>query len=298
MASSLRTLAAKACASNPVRAVCSVPVFRRSFVVCASRTSRKYTPSYLLFKCINNGLVQPHLASLVRYASTATQPIENQERQESNEGPDPNTSFETLRGVVHENTLKAIKHTHMSPVQAHIFPLLPDLALPYDPSTPRTKDKPRDLLVKAKTGTGKTMGFLIPAIEARLKAINAHVENSLNNSGITVTPPFRAKAINRYATERVGTLIISPTRELATQIAVEAANLTAKHVGFQVRVLLGGESRYRQIKEWQGRKDIVVCTPGRVLDLLESEPQFAEAMKHTQVVSFFSFALSLSRRKS
>ncbi|KAF8804539.1 hypothetical protein BYT27DRAFT_7106725, partial [Phlegmacium glaucopus] len=56
--------------------------------------------------------------------------------------------------------------------------LLPDLTFPYNPSTLHTKDKPRDLLVKAKTGTGKSMGFLIPAIEARLKAINAHVESS------------------------------------------------------------------------------------------------------------------------
>ena len=282
-------LAAKACASNPARAVGSA---RRSFVVCASRTSRKYK-SLIMLKCMyiddDLSVQSHHLALLVRHASTATQPVEN---QESHQGPDPSTSFETLRGVVHEKTLKAIKHTHMSPVQAQIFPLLPDLALPYDPATPRTKDKPRDLLVKAKTGTGKTMGFLIPAIEARLKAIHAHVESSLKDSGITVTPQFKAKAINRYATERVGTLIISPTRELATQIAVEAANLTAKHIGFQVRVLLGGESRYRQIKEWQGRKDIVVCTPGRVLDLLESEPQFADALKHTQVVSVF-FSLSL-----
>ena len=213
--------------------------------------------------------------------------METQERQQSNQGPDPSPSFETLRGVVDEKTLRAIKHTHMSPVQARIFPLLPDLALPYNPDTPRTTDKPRDLLVKAKTGTGKTMGFLVPAIEARLKAINAHLESSLKDSGIAVTPQFKTKAINRYATERVGTLIISPTRELATQIAVEAANLTAKHVGFQVRVLLGGESKSRQIKQWQDRKDIVVCTPGRVLDLLESVPQFADALKHTQVVSSF-----------
>lgn len=195
--------------------------------------------------------------------------------------------FETLRGVVDDNTLKAIKHTHMSLVQSQIFPLLPDLAQPYDPATPRTKDNPRDLLVKAKTGTGKTMGFLVPAIEARLKAINAYVESTVQDSGVTITPQFKAKAINRYATERVGTLIISPTRELATQIAVEATNLTAKHLGFQVRILLGGEAKFRQIKLWQGRKDIVVCTPGRILDLLETEPQFAEALKYTQVVRFF-----------
>ena len=218
-------------------------------------------------------------------ARTTTTPGPHATTVGSPDGPDPSTAFETLRGVIDDNTLKAIKHTYMSPVQARIFPLLPDLALPYNPDTPRTKDKPRDLLVKAKTGTGKTMGFLVPAIEARLKAINAHVQNSLEDSGITVTSQFKAKAINRYATDRVGTLIVSPTRELATQIAVEAANLTAKHVGFQVRILLGGESKYRQIKEWQGRKDIVVCTPGRILDLLETQPEFAEALKYTQVVS-------------
>jgi ATP-dependent RNA helicase MSS116, mitochondrial len=203
------------------------------------------------------------------------------------EVPNPGTPFETLRGVIDDNTLRAIKHTHMSPVQARIFPLLPDLALPYDPTLPATKDKPRDLLVKAKTGTGKTMGFLLPAIEARLKTITAHVESTLTDSSVTVTPQFKAKVINRYATDRVGTLIVSPTRELATQIAVEAANLT-KHVGFQIRLLLGGESKHKQIKEWQGRKDIVVCTPGRILDLLETEPQFSAALKYTQVVRLLS----------
>ena len=195
--------------------------------------------------------------------------------------------FETLKDVIHQNTLKAIRHTHMSPVQAQIFPLLPDLVLPYDPTAPRSPDNPKDLLVKAKTGTGKTMGFLIPAIEARLKAIDAHLESSLGNAGITVTPQMKAKAIHNYAVERVGTLIISPTRELATQIAVEAANLTKNHFGFQIRVLLGGESRMRQIKQWQGRKDIVVCTPGRILDLLETNPEFPEAFKYTRVVSLF-----------
>lgn len=199
------------------------------------------------------------------------------------------TPFETLRGVIDNNTLKAIKHTHMSPVQARIFPLLPDLVLPYDPAAPRSADKPKDLLVKAKTGTGKTMGFLIPAIEGRLKAIDAHLESSAINTGITVTPQLKAKARHSYAVERVGTLIVSPTRELATQIAVEATNLTKNHLGFQIRVLLGGESKFRQIKEWQGRKDIVVCTPGRMLDLLESNPQFSEALKYTQMVSLLFF---------
>ena len=199
-------------------------------------------------------------------------------------------AFETLRGVIDDNTLKAIKHTHMSPVQARIFPLLPDLVLPYDPAALRSTDNPKDLLVKAKTGTGKTMGFLIPAIEARLKAIDAHVQSTVENGAIDATPKLRAKATQKYAIERVGTLIVSPTRELATQIAVEATNLTTKHLGFQVRVLLGGESRGRQIRDWEGRKDIVVCTPGRILDLLESVPQFSDALKYTQMVGLFNLS--------
>lgn len=253
MASLFRALATRHCTS----------VLRRSFAVSAAKTT---------------GI-----------DATATTGIDATAIKQVDEAPNPSTSFETLRGVVDDNTLRAIKHTHMSPVQARIFPLLPDLALPYDPATPPTKDKPRDLLVKAKTGTGKTMGFLIPAIEARLKTLNAHAESILSDSSVTVTPQFKAKAINRYATDRVGTLIVSPTRELATQIAVEAANLT-KHVGFQIRVLLGGESKYRQIREWQGRKDIVVCTPGRILDLLETEPQFSAALKYTQVVRLLSLS--------
>jgi ATP-dependent RNA helicase MSS116 len=211
------------------------------------------------------------------------------------QGPDATTTpsineaplFETLRGVIHDNSLAAIKHTHMSPVQARIFPLLPGLVLPYNPATPRSTDDPKDLLVKAKTGTGKTMGFLIPAIEARLKAIDAHLESVVDDAAITVTPQLRAKAIHNYAVERVGTLIVSPTRELATQIANEAANLTKKHRGFGIRILLGGESKNRQIREWEGRKDIVVCTPGRLLDLLDTEPPFSKALKYTQMVSFF-----------
>ena len=76
---------------------------------------------------------------------------------------------------------------------------------------------------------------------------------------------------------------------MATQIAVEAGNLTRHHAGFQIRVLLGGESKKRQVREWEGRKDIVVCTPGRILDLIDSVPKFSEPLKYTQMVSDFFF---------
>ncbi|KAF8970406.1 P-loop containing nucleoside triphosphate hydrolase protein [Flammula alnicola] len=217
---------------------------------------------------------------------------EDAERSSTPAAKDPATHFHTLREKLHNNTLKAItehpfQHTHMSAVQARIFPLLPHLAEPHDaPSS--TSDRPRDLLVKAKTGTGKTMAFLVPAIEARLKTIDAHVAQAQVDSGIPAerwSAADSARAARQFAEAHVGALILSPTRELATQIAVEAQNLTTHHKGFQVQVLLGGESKPRQVREWaRGRKDVVVATPGRLMDLLDSEPQFARALAGTKML--------------
>ena len=82
----------------------------------------------------------------------------------------------------------------------------------------------------------------------------------------------------------VGTLIISPTRELATQIANEALKICTWHKDFEVRLLVGGESRNYQMRQWsRGRKDIVVATPGRMRDLL-SEPDVAEAIRQTDLL--------------
>lgn len=217
---------------------------------------------------------------------------------EEQDAKDPATHFQTLSGNVHPDTLKAImvhpfQHTHMSAVQARIFPLLPGLAESHDSQS--SKSSPRDLLVKAKTGTGKTMGFLVPAIEARVKAIAAHVEQAKVNSGISkFSATDAAKTARAFATQNVGTLIISPTRELATQIAVEAQNLTHHHKGFGVQVLVGGENKGRQLSSWYGRKDVVVATPGRIMDLLENEPGFEDAFKSTQVVRVLASSPILS----
>lgn len=205
--------------------------------------------------------------------------------QPSGDEKDPLTAFSTLKDRLHPDTLRAIKHTHMSIVQARIFPMLPQLADSHDRITDPAL--PRDLLVKAKTGTGKTMAFLVPSIEARCKDIAAHVEQAKVDSGLDTkwSRMDDARAAKAYASKHVGTLILSPTRELATQIAVEAGTLSTHHQGFEVQVLLGGESRSRQIKSWNyGRKDIVVATPGRLMDLLDSEPSFADALEGTKIV--------------
>ncbi|KAF9484826.1 DEAD-domain-containing protein [Pholiota conissans] len=209
------------------------------------------------------------------------------EEEETTPKSDKPHAFSTVSDKLHPHTMKAIKHTHMSIVQSRIFPLLPHLAEPHDPEAEIDASRPRDLLVKAKTGTGKTMAFLVPAIEARLKAIDADVARAHIDSGLGShwTKIDAARAATNFASDTVGTLILSPTRELATQIAVEASNLTAHHKGFQVQVLLGGESKGRQIGSWErGRKDVVVATPGRLMDLLDSVPMFKEALAHTKIL--------------
>jgi ATP-dependent RNA helicase MSS116 len=175
-------------------------------------------------------------------------------------------------------TEKPFNHTEMSLVQAAVLPLLPELARPYDEHKPH--GPPRDLLVKAKTGTGKTLAFLVPAIEARIKAIDKAGVDALEKNGGRPDARVVENAKRAYARNTVGTVVISPTRELATQITHEAVKLTHWHKGFEVKSFTGGSSRGHQLRDFKrGRNDIVVVTPGRIRDVLENEPDVAEVLK-------------------
>jgi ATP-dependent RNA helicase RhlE len=101
----------------------------------------------------------------------------------------------------------------------------------------------RDLLGIAQTGTGKTAAFALPILH-RLAA-------------------------DRRPAPRGGArcLVLSPTRELATQIA-ESFRTYGKHLGFSVAVVFGGAKYGPQIKALGGGLDILVATPGRLIDHL------------------------------
>jgi ATP-dependent helicase YprA (DUF1998 family) len=103
----------------------------------------------------------------------------------------------------------------------------------------------RDCLGRARTGTGKTLAFLVPALERLLQL-----------------PPMD---------DRVGILIISPTRELATQIAGQAEKLLTFHANMNVQVVFGGTKVQRDISQFQRKiPTILVATPGRLFDHLDS----------------------------
>jgi ATP-dependent RNA helicase MSS116, mitochondrial len=183
----------------------------------------------------------------------------------------------------------------MTHVQAAVLPLLPEIAQPYNSdSPPAGSPRPaRDLLVRAKTGTGKTMAFLVPAIEARLNAREAYAKEALANAGLTSDKSLEKRAKYKFSREQVGTLIISPTRELATQIVAEAEKLCSHYDDLEVRLFTGGVSKRAQMRDWmRGRRDIVVATPGRLRDVLTSDPDVARGMAKTKLVSVNLFLIN------
>jgi ATP-dependent RNA helicase RhlE len=104
----------------------------------------------------------------------------------------------------------------------------------------------KDLLGIAQTGTGKTAAFALPILH-RL------AENR--------TPPLPR-------TTRA--LILSPTRELATQIA-DSFKAYGRHLGFRVAVVFGGVSYGPQERALQQGLDVLVATPGRLLDHMQQK---------------------------
>ena len=100
----------------------------------------------------------------------------------------------------------------------------------------------RDLLGIAQTGTGKTAAFTLPLL------------NRLHLEGRRPT--------GRHARA----LILAPTRELATQISASAKSY-GRHLGLSLAVVMGGVKAGPQRKVLQNGVDILVATPGRLLDL-------------------------------
>jgi len=107
--------------------------------------------------------------------------------------------------------------------------------------------KGKDLLGCAQTGTGKTAAFAIPILQNLFLQKNHEVENNA-----------------------IKALILTPTRELAIQID-ESFSAYGKHTGIRHTVIFGGVSQFHQVKELRRGVDILIATPGRLLDLISQK---------------------------
>jgi ATP-dependent RNA helicase RhlE len=102
-----------------------------------------------------------------------------------------------------------------------------------------------DLMGGAQTGTGKTAGFTLPLLQ---RLMSKHVAGKA---------PIRA-------------LVLTPTRELAAQVE-ESVRIYGKHLPLKSMMMFGGVNINPQIKQLHGRVDILVATPGRLLDHLQQK---------------------------
>jgi ATP-dependent RNA helicase DDX10/DBP4 len=107
--------------------------------------------------------------------------------------------------------------------------------------------KRKDILGAAKTGSGKTLAFLIPILE------NLYRKKWTEYDGL-------------------GALILSPTRELAIQI-FEVLRKVGRYHTFSAGLVIGGKS-LKEEQERLGRMNILVCTPGRMLQHLDQTAEF------------------------
>jgi ATP-dependent RNA helicase RhlE len=142
------------------------------------------------------------------------------------------TTFEALplAAPLHR-ALRELEYTTPSPVQAQAIPLLLE---------------GRDLLGCAQTGTGKTASFALPILHA------LHEKPR----------PLKQKSAR--------TLVLTPTRELAVQVA-KSFTTYGRHVRFRQTLIYGGVGQNPQVAAMRTGVDVLVATPGRLLDLIEQK---------------------------
>lgn len=119
-------------------------------------------------------------------------------------------------------------YTEATPIQIKAIPLI---------------IKGHDILASAQTGTGKTAGFTLPLLQVLMdtrKNERSHV---------------------------VRALILTPTRELAAQVG-DSVKTYGTHLPFKTQVIFGGVNINGQIRKLQNGADILIATPGRLLDLV------------------------------
>ena len=121
-----------------------------------------------------------------------------------------------------------------------------------------------DVLGVAQTGTGKTAAFALPVLHRMLAGATA-TPVAANDGRVENVPATKSRANDR---RKIRVLVLSPTRELAVQIEQSFATY-GQGTGLRHTVVFGGVSQYHQVKALRAGVDILVATPGRLLDLRE-----------------------------
>lgn len=125
----------------------------------------------------------------------------------------------------------------------------------------------RDVLGAAKTGSGKTLAFLIPAIEMLFK-LKFKPRNGQSLSPLIVLHMWISADTPHQWHTGTGAIIVSPTRELALQIFGVVKEL-CEHHNQTFAIVMGGANRKAEAEKLARGVNLLVATPGRLLDHLQ-----------------------------
>lgn len=232
---------------------------RRAFQRCSASLPRALSaPSSNLFanRALRfNRIVRQSQPSIVR--SLHQSPLLRNEAAAAAapEESAPITKFQELqdRNIIHPNIIRNLTNMGletMTDVQSQ---------------TINTAISGTDIIAQAKTGTGKTMAFLLPVLQ---NIINVDPE---------LAKGFRGRRGPRSTADDIRALIVSPTRELAEQIAAEAKKLVSG-TGVIVQTAVGGTQKSAGLRAIQREGcHILVGTPGRLKDILSDPYSRVEA---------------------
>ncbi|KAL0964678.1 hypothetical protein UPYG_G00327470 [Umbra pygmaea] len=211
------------------------------------KATKKKRKKATLPEVVNEGLANtPKLISQTNGYSKATTPAQSSEDTNSDSETEPETTeqkegaFSNFR--ISPNTISLLKArgiSYLFDIQTQTFNSV------YDG---------KDVIGQARTGTGKTLAFAIPLIEK--------IQNDSEDKKRGRSPKV---------------MCLTPTRELAIQVAKDFKNMTKK---LSVTCIYGGSSYNPQLDAIRSGIDILVGTPGRIKDLLQSNKLDLSQLKH------------------
>lgn len=237
-----------------------IPASRRALsalrsIYLAAASARSSTPRTSIISVPSVFTRRPGSIKTLRSFATYTARFQEAQALQEDAGQQELTTFEELaqHGLVHSKVVDTITkrmniHT-MTDVQRMTINHCLDGS---------------DVVAQARTGTGKTLAFLIPIVQRILR-----------------DPSFESRTRGRASTKDIRALIMSPTRELAEQIAVEAKKVVAG-TSVVVQTAVGGTQKSAHLYEMQRQGcHILVGTPGRILDII-SDPKTGISLENIE----------------
>jgi len=146
-------------------------------------------------------------------------------------------------------SLKDAGFNHCTPIQRKSLPL---------------SLRGKDIAGQAQTGTGKTATFLLATFQHLINDAEDDTEEKTDDA-IDIEKPAPKAAVKNKKINNPRAIILAPTRELAIQIHKDALQL-GKHLNLKLALIYGGTDYQKQLDSLKANVDIIIGTPGRIID--------------------------------